>query len=675
MNSAMSRLGFGTMLAAAVAAFATAAAAADYFWDNGGADGKWATGDNWNSVETDNVPPQDNDTAHLGSTSTSPLHTLAATGVVDQAGAVAYQVIAGYNTGAKGTLVIAGGSLDVKNWIKVSYSGLGRLVLSNGTLRATNSIAVGTLANKPGGTIEMEGGYMQTAILYLGQLAPGTMTQNGGTNRATTRAYISSANTAPATYELNDGLFNPTALDVGFSGTGNVVVAGGSLDVNDTISVGVNGLGRLVLSNGTLLVTNSSIAVGTQLDKPGGTLELEGGYMQTKYLYVGQLAPATVTQNGGTNRVTIRAYVGNTNTSPATYELGGGLFNPLLLEIGVSGTGTVVQTGGVLENLGQTTLGAKSGSLGNYRLENGTLNSLSLYVGNYGHGVFTQTGGTNTVGTFFVLPRYNTGVYNLWGGVMLIGTNGGGSASYVAAGFDGVEGTFNFGTTNSSGVIRQAPGSSGSYFTVGFREAVKGRVRGWGVCELTGFLKNNGIVVADGYGTDRDLDFSAMSSLGANDFANTATNGWYARDHGRLLLPAITAGNPVYWGDVGTQDLVNSVKLELTGSGSVTGALLAVDHALVNPGLHKPVGVWEFSCGAGVTGGKLTFLFDAAQLAAMNVDESRLRVWRHSGATWVDVTDAGGLDAGANTIRTATGNPFGQFAVAPVVLGTMIRIH
>ena len=31
MNSAMSRLGFGTMLAAAVAAFATAAAAADSF--------------------------------------------------------------------------------------------------------------------------------------------------------------------------------------------------------------------------------------------------------------------------------------------------------------------------------------------------------------------------------------------------------------------------------------------------------------------------------------------------------------------------------------------------------------------------------------------------------------------------------------------------------------------
>ena len=50
-------------------------------------------------------------------------------------------------------------------------------------------------------------------------------------------------------------------------------------------------------------------------------------------------------------------------------------------------------------------------------------------------------------------------------------------------------------------------------------------------------------------------------------------------------------------------------------------------------------------------------------------------MWRHNGASWVNVTDAGGLNTGANTIRTATGNPFGQFAVAAAVQGTMIRIQ
>ncbi len=366
------------------------------------------------------------------------------------------------------------------------------------------------------------------------------------------------------------------------------------------------------------------------------------------------------------------------NAAPATYELRGGLFSPTFFSVGVSGTGTVVQTGGVLEILGgqPTTLGVNSGSVGNYRLENGTLKSYALYVGDHGQGVFTQTGGTNSTGSFFLVPRRTNGVCNLWGGVAYVGTNGYSSGQYIAIGFDeGSVGTFNFGTTNSSGVIRQEPGSSGAFLIVRRKESASATLRGWGVCELTSYLKNDGVVIADGYGTDRDLDFSAMSSVAANSFPNTSTNGWYARDHGRLRLPPITAGNPVYWGDATAQDLVNSVKLELTGTGSVTGALLAVDHTLVNPGLYKPVGVWEFAGASGVTGGKLTFLYDAAQLASMDIDESRLRVWRHNGASWVNVTDTGGLDTGANTIRTATINPFGQFAVAPTEQGTMIQIQ
>ena len=552
MSNAMSRYGFGTMLAAAVAAFfAARVTAAEYHWDNGGADGKWATGANWYSAEADNTPPQDDDTANIGSTG----YAGTTTGVVDQAGAVANLIKIGYNSNTKGTLVVAGGTLDVKDKIEVGVSGLGRLVLSNGIIRATNSITI-----------------------------------------------------------------------------------------------------------------------ATQVSKPGGSIELEGGHLQTFYLYVGNNALGTMTQNGGTNRITKKAFINYTAAGLGTYELGGGLFKPEVLDIGVNGTGTVLQTGGVLENVGQTTLGANSNSVGRYVLENGTLAGLSLYVGNYGHGVFTQTGGTNTIGMFLVVPRYYTGVYNMWGGVMFVGTNGS-STSYICPGFAGVEGTFNFGTTNTSGVIRQTPGSTNSAIYVGYLEGGKGTFSGWGLSELTGSIRNNGSVVADGYGAERDLDLSPMAGVMANNLPNAGGNGWYARDHGRLLLPPVAAGNPVYWGDVTTQDLVNSVKLELTGTGSVTGALLAVDHALVNPGLHKPVGVWEFSGGAGVTGGKLTFLYDAAQLAALNVDESRLLVWRHNGASWVNVTDAGGLNTGANTIRTATGNPFGQFAVAPAVQGTMIRIQ
>ncbi|MDD4019858.1 MAG: hypothetical protein PHV28_18160, partial [Kiritimatiellae bacterium] len=510
-----------TVLASVIIlAFVTLSTAAEYFWDDGGADGKWSTGANWYSTESDNTPPQGDDTANIGSSTAG--MTLVATGVVDQAGAVANQVKIGYNTGAKGTLVIAGGTLEA----------------------------------------------------------------------------------------------------------------------TDRIEVGVSGLGRLVLSNGIVCATNS-ITVATQVDRPGGSIELEGGQMQTFYLYVGNNALGTMAQNGGTNRIIKRAYINYNAAGRGTYELGGGLFNPAIMDVGVSGTGTMVQTGGVLESPGQVTLGDKSNSVGQYRLENGSLISYSLYVGNYGHGVFTQTGGTNTVGNFLVVPRYQTGVYNLWGGVLMIGTNGS-STSYICPGFDGVEGAFNFGTTNSSGVIAQAPGSTKSSIYIGYFASGRGTFRGWGLSELTGSVRNNGKVVADGYGTDRDLDFSRMAGLQANSLTNAGSNGWYAQDHGRLLLPPVTAGNPVYWGEVNNQDLVNSVKMELTGTGSVTGALLAADHTLVNPDLYKPIGVWEFSCDSGVTGGQLTFLYDAAQLAAMEIDESRLRVWRHSGASWVNVTDTGG---------------------------------
>lgn len=334
----------------------------------------------------------------------------------------------------------------------------------------------------------------------------------------------------------------------------------------------------------------------------------------------------------------------------------------------------MVQTGGALESPGQVTLGVNSNSVGHCRLEGGSFKAYSLYVGNDGHGVFTQTGGTNTVENFLVIPRYQTGVYNMWGGELLVGTNNSVS-SYISPGFAGVEGVFNFGTTNSSGVLRQAPGSISSSIYIGYFESGRGTFRGWGLSELAGSIRNNGYVVADGYGNDRDLDFSRMGGLMANTLENPGANGWYARDHGRLLLPPVNAGNPVYWGDVTTQDLINSVKLELTGTGSVTGALLSVDHTLVNPGLYKPIGVWEFSGDSGVTDGKLTFLYDAARLASMGIEESRLCVWRHDGASWVKVTDNDGLDEESNTIRTATVNPFGQFAVAPTVQGTMIRIH
>ena len=111
-------------------------------------------------------------------------------------------------------------------------------------------------------------------------------------------------------------------------------------------------------------------------------------------------------------------------------------------------------------------------------------------------------------------------------------------------------------------------------------------------------------------------DFSSLSSV-ANDHWNDSTsNGWFAVSRGKLILPPVTVANPCLWGESGAHDLVNSVRLALAGSGSITGALLAADHGEVYGELPAPIGVWEFTGPAGLSG-ELTFRYDAAKAAEL----------------------------------------------------------
>jgi len=113
-------------------------------------------------------------------------------------------------------------------------------------------------------------------------------------------------------------------------------------------------------------------------------------------------------------------------------------------------------------------------------------------------------------------------------------------------------------------------------------------------------------VIADGYGDDdRLLDMTnfgtgyGVSVAVDNTIENfddpdnevgPAGNGWFAQDHGKLILPAITieTGNNAYnWGEAPTDadiDLINSLRLtfeNVTTGGDLTISLLAPDRAEV----------------------------------------------------------------------------------------------
>ena len=124
--------------------------------------------------------------------------------------------------------------------------------------------------------------------------------------------------------------------------------------------------------------------------------------------------------------------------------------------------------------------------------------------------------------------------------------------------------------------------------------------------------------MADGFGTDHTLAITNYSSLG-QQFANavTETNGWYAQNHGKLLLKSlIVSGNGLqYWGELtsGAFDLVNAVKMNLAGvggNGSIAGSLYARDHTDV-PAYTNGVkigSIWNF-VSTGFTFGPSTLTF------------------------------------------------------------------
>lgn len=219
----------------------------------------------------------------------------------------------------------------------------------------------------------------------------------------------------------------------------------------------------------------------------------------------------------------------------------------------------------------------------------------------------------------------------------------------------------------------------------GLLTAAPGRVRGWGKVASANSFDQNGKVIADGYGSDHTLDFSAISRI-TNSIDNPAangTNGWFAQNHGKLVLAPIhiTAGNGSYmWGeaaDDSSPDLVNSVRVTIHNAavgGELGISLLSLDHGEVPalPSGHTFIGVWGFDLGdiphAGID---LTVRYDDGLAAALGLNESNMKLWAYDGG-WHRIDNS--LDT-ANHLITGRADSLTRFAVStpePACLGLVV---
>jgi hypothetical protein len=308
------------------------------------------------------------------------------------------------------------------------------------------------------------------------------------------------------------------------------------------------------------------------------------------------------------------------------------------------------------------TVGGPAGSRGAVTLDRGVHRVDTQVIGEGGRGEFNQLGGVNIARhvRLGVHPG-SVGVYNLNGNRLLVAGPSPTVAPHGTPEISGLEighagdATFNIGDSLGGGEVSElmSYGPLGGSLVLGGDDAGTGTIRGSGLIELRGFFNHNGRAVADGYGQDRTLEFSGFKYVG-NSIDNPAVgggHGWFAQDHGKLVLPNVRVrkGTGTYtWGeDAGdpTIDLVNSVRFtvhDAARDGLARVSLLSLDRLDIPalPQGHTFIGIWQLEDG-GLAHGAVDLLvrYDDALAAQLRLDENALKLWRYHDGQWIRIND------------------------------------
>lgn len=259
---------------------------------------------------------------------------------------------------------ISGGSITIRDDLKIGDEGGGKIVQEGGIISVYGYAALGGKDNVESvGIYEMSGGQLLFPTggaegdpdreLMIGEEWEGTFTQTGGSIGPVNRVVIGGDST-------NHGVYN-------ISGTAN-------LEIEERLYLADGGLGEMNQSGG-------SVTIGDHF-----------------YLGDETTGSGTLTMSGG------------------TLSLGGDY------KVGDDGTGTVIQSGGAITSTGDLFLGKYSTDVGNYTLSGtGSVEVVDdLKLGEEGIGTLTQTGGTMTVRGYVGIGNQGTGdgTYEISGGVL-----------------------------------------------------------------------------------------------------------------------------------------------------------------------------------------------------------------------------------------------------------------
>jgi len=465
---------------------------------------------------------------------------------------------------------------------------------------------------------------------------------------------------------------NLTYIAVAYSGTGIVHHYKGSL-VSGCITNGVtfymgnnaSSSTRYNLYDGSTLLFGTvqlgSAGNRTVFNQYGGTFKLSENRNPNRITNTGRMFFNHGMFNiyGGTLSVTGQAFhVGANSSGNVTLTLDG--VSATIECLNSDNPNTILYVG----NVGRGRINLKRGLI---RTNGG------MAVGSSHTGVVVQTGGTlDLTPKAIAIGLNNTGdgTYMLFSGVLIID-----KLAWPDRCIDMMQAgraLFLLGNADGRGEIRENTAGTG------FRVGTNSCFRGWsydGVSnsfKLIGPVTMNGRIIADGYGIERTLMLTGLSSVAnSTDNGSSQSNGWYALNKGKLSLPAVTlSSGSASWGEPNTDtepDLVNAARLTFTGatSGKLSGSLLAANRSDVPQGDLQAVSVHSFSGVSGFSSFSIVIRYDHVTAASCGIPENKIKIFFWNGAFWKNVTTSS--DTNSNTITAAGLTSMGTYSIGRLI--------
>lgn len=419
------------------------------------------------------------------------------------------------------------------------------------------------------------------------------------------------------------------------------------------LHVGKNAAGALAIVSGgsfSNMAAGKKICVGSAQT---GWLSVQGGSLETRFLYVGDAGDGTLLVNGESSSV----------KADRTLVLGNRAGTTGLLEVSGGGSVTITR---------EVTVGASG------------FGAMNLLNGAFAGRGFTVGSGASSTGIVTVCSPSTVSISENYS--VTVGAEGNGTLRLAG-------GAFSPKNSRMSLIVRQ-------------NETAMGLVSGWGSISHGGsssqrsHIENNGVIAADGSddeggAAERTLLFGPQNDPFRNNIENDSTNGWYAVNKGLLTLPHSSDDLPsagdsgvCTWGEAEDDDaidLVNSARVTfhaIANSGTeskpngitgFTGNLYAADRSDVPalPGGAAAVGVWSFDISGLYETADFEFRYDHVK-APKGV---KLYQLGSDGETWTKLETVGLDGYRAKVSGVAAGAPLMFAAVAASSSGTIVIIR